>query len=111
MDKILADYIFTPDAVNPVSLAAGIAGRLRERRLELNLTRKALADRSGVSQGTLKRFEHSHEISLKYLLMLAVVLGSTEEFDALFSKRQYESIDEALKATASKNRKRGRRNV
>jgi len=42
-DKILADNYFIPDAFNPVTLAAGIAARLKQRRLELNLTRKALA--------------------------------------------------------------------
>ena len=47
-------------------------------------------------KGSLKRFEDLHEISLKHLLMLAVVLDATEEFDSLFSKRQHESMDEAL---------------
>jgi transcriptional regulator with XRE-family HTH domain len=111
MDKILAYNNFIIDAFNPVTLAEGIAGRLKRRRLELNLTRKALAEKSGVSQGSLKRFEDSHEISLKHLLLLAVVLDSTEEFENLFSKKQYSTIDEALNAAVSKNRKRGRRNV
>lgn len=111
MDKILADNNFIPDAFNPVALAAGIAERLKQRRLELNLTRKVLAEKSGVSQGTLKRFEDSHEISLKHILMLAVVLNSTEEFETLFSRRQFVSIEEALKTASSKSRKRGRRNV
>lgn len=110
MDKIIADNDFIPDAINPVAIAAGIAARLRQRRLELTLTRKALSEKSGVSQGSLKRFEDSHEISLKHLLMLAVVLNSTEEFETLFSRRQFSSIDEALKAVSSKSRKRGRRN-
>ncbi len=111
MDKILADKYFGPDVFNPASLATGISQRLKQRRLELNLTRAALSEKSGVSLGSLKRFEDLQEISLKHLLMLAVVLDATEEFDSLFSKRQYESMDEALNATASKNRKRGRRNV
>lgn len=56
--------------------------------------RKSLAARSGVTEATLKRFENSREISLKHLLMLAVVLGATEEFEALFSHKRFESLDE-----------------
>ena len=53
---------------NPQSLAEGIAKRVRARRLELNLTQQALAKRSGVSLGSLQRFENQAEISLKSLL-------------------------------------------
>ena len=110
MTKIIADNDFILDAFSPVALAKGIAARMRKRRLELNLTQKGLAMKAGVSLGSLKRFENSHEISLKHLLMLAVVLDATEEFDALFSKRQYQSIEEVLKMTTLKKRKRGKRN-
>jgi len=85
--------------------------RLRERRLELNLTQKGLASKAGVSLGTLKRFENSYEISLKHLIMLALVLDATEEFEQLFTKRQFESLDEVLKTTKGKKRERGSRNV
>jgi transcriptional regulator with XRE-family HTH domain len=110
MSKIIADNDFILDAFNPAAIAKGIAERMRERRLELNLTQQGLAVKAGVSLGSLKRFENSCEISLKHLLMLAVVLDATEEFDALFSKRHYQSIEEALKMTALKKRKRGKRN-
>lgn len=108
---MIADNDFLLDAFNPAALANGIAARMRDRRLELNLTQKGLASKAGVSLGTLKRFENSHEISLKHLLMIAVVLDATEEFSLLFSKRQYESIDEVLKKSATKKRERGRRNA
>lgn len=110
MSKILSDNDFMLDAFNPYAIAKGLAFRMRERRLELNLTQQALAGKSGVSLGTLKRFENSYEISLRHLLMLAVVLDATEEFLLLFTKRQYESIDEVIKATAVKKRQRGKRN-
>lgn len=108
MDEIISDTYFIPEALDPVALARGIAIRVRERRLELNLSRKTLAARSGVTEATLKRFENSREISLKHLLMLAVVLGATEEFEALFSHKRYESLDEALRISAGKTRQRGR---
>lgn len=111
MDNILADNDFILDAFNPASIAMDISARLRERRLELKLTQQGLAGKSGVSLGTLKRFESEHEISLKHLLMIAVVLDATEEFNSLFTKRQYGSIDEALNVISSKKRKRGSSNV
>lgn len=109
MINILADNDFILDAFNPASIAGGISERMRERRLEMNLTQQNLAKKSGVSLGTLKRFERNHEISLKHMLMLAVVLDATEEFALLFSRRQFENIDQALKAS-SKKRQRGKHN-
>jgi transcriptional regulator with XRE-family HTH domain len=111
MSKIISDNNFVLDAFNPYAIAKGLAVRMRERRLELNLTQRTLAGKSGVSLGTLKRFENGYEISLKHLLMLAVVLDATEEFFLLFTKRQYESIDEVMKASAVKKRQRGKRSV
>lgn len=111
MDNILAAGDFILDDYNPVYISEKIAGNLRERRLELNLTQQALSEKSGVSLGTLKRFENIHEISLKHLLMLAVVLDATEEFNLLFTKINYTSIEDVLIATSTKKRKRGSRNV
>ena len=98
------------DAFNPYAIAREIASRMKQRRIELRLTQQALARISGVSLGSLKRFELSYEISLKHLLMLAVALNATEGFSALFSQPQFVSIEEVLKATASTKRKRGKRN-
>ncbi len=108
---MVADNEFILDAFNPASILKGIAIRLRERRLELNLTQKGLASKAGVSLGTLKRFENSYEISLKHLIMIALVLDSTEDFEQLFTKRQFESLDEVLETTKVKKRERGSRNV
>ena len=101
---------FVLDAFNPIVLAQGIALRMRKRRLELNLTQKGLATKSGVTLGSLKRFENSYEISLKHLLMIAVVMDASEDFEKLFGTRQYESIDEMLNADKTRERERGKRN-
>ncbi len=101
---------FILDTFNPEILAQGIALRMRERRLELNLTQQGLASKSGVTLGSLKRFENNYEISLKHLLMIAVVMDATEDFEKLFGARQYESIDEMLNADKTKKRERGKRN-
>ena len=108
MVKILSDNNFNLDAFNPYAIAREIATRAKHRRLSMNLTQQALADRSGVSLGSVKRFENHYEISLKHLLRIAVVLDSTAEFASLFPEQQYQSIKELLKASKVKTRKRGR---
>lgn len=61
-----------------------IATRAKDKRLEQNLTQEGLALRSGVSLGSIKRFERSGEISLKSLIDIALALGYLEDFSALF---------------------------
>ena len=85
-------------------------GCFNTRRLELNLTRSALAKKSGVSLGSLQRFENEAEISLKSLLKIAVALNATEEFKQLFSKVAYKSIKDIIKNQENKTRQRGRKN-
>jgi len=110
MDNILANKKFLLNEFNPKYLAKKIADNLRNRRIKLNMTQDDLAKRSGVSLGSLKRFENKFEISLKNLLLLAVALNSTNEFITLFAQKQYSSIDEIVKAKKQKTRKRARRN-
>lgn len=93
---------------SPGELVRGIASRARLRRLELNLSQTALSRHSGVSLGTLKRFERTAEISLKSLAMLAIALNASEGFDKILSSKNYASFDEAVSLKKSKERKRGR---
>jgi transcriptional regulator with XRE-family HTH domain len=103
-NNILQDF-------NPTSVAKTLALRAKQRRLELNLTQEALAKRSGVSLGSLRRFENIAEISLKSLIKIAIALNSVEEFKNLFSKINYTSIEDIIDMQKAKERKRGRRNV
>lgn len=93
------------------SICKNLAKRLKERRLEMNLSQTALAARSGVSLGTLKRFESHAEASLKHLVMLAVALRCAEGFEGLFTQKNYASFDEAVSTKKAKSRKRGRINA
>ncbi|MDP1623178.1 MAG: helix-turn-helix transcriptional regulator [Bacteroidales bacterium] len=106
---MLSDKIDFLQSYNPKALSALIADRVRRRRLSANLTQQALSIRSGVSLGTLKRFENLHEISLKHLLMLAVALQATDEFSELFPDPPYRDIDDVLKEQQVKKRQRGRK--
>lgn len=68
----------------PQELKRDIAARAQARRLLLNMSQKELAERSGVSLGSVKRFETSGEISLSSLLAIALVLNELEAFAELF---------------------------
>jgi transcriptional regulator with XRE-family HTH domain len=107
------NILFTNNEFNgilPGEIAKGIAARAKERRLELNLSQSALAKRSGVSLGTLKRFERTAAISLKNLLLLGVAMDETDGFKGLFSERKYLSFKEAVEPAGYGARKRGRIN-
>jgi len=55
-----------------------------------------LSRKAGVSLGSLKRFEHDHQISLQSLIKLSIALGCESDFSELFSKKGYSSIQEVL---------------
>ena len=63
----------------------GIAKRTKKIRKRRGLTQAALADKSSVSYGTVKRFEQSGQISLESLFRLALALGIDNELDKLFA--------------------------
>jgi transcriptional regulator with XRE-family HTH domain len=75
-----------------------LAQRVRTRRREAKLSQSALAEKSGVSLGSIKRFEGSGEISLVHLLRIAAVLGYTADFDRLFERKNYQSLGEVMNA-------------
>ncbi len=104
MDNILSVIDNEPKAV-----ARQVAGRVKQRRLEVNLTQEGMALRAGLKLPTYRRFERTGEISFKGLLQIAFALNVLSDFDALFSRRQYQSLDEVISERQSK-RKRGRKN-
>ena len=67
--------------------------RLRKRK---KITQKQLATRSGVSLGSLKRFEQSGEISLQSLTKIAIALDVENELEGLFDNVPFASIEEVI---------------
>ena len=94
---------------SPFEMAGEIAKKAQEKRLKLNLSQQTLSEKSGVSYGTLKKFEQKGQISLESLLKIALALGEMEQFEHLFAKTNDQlpaSLDELLDENS---RKRGRR--
>jgi transcriptional regulator with XRE-family HTH domain len=96
--------------LSPSLITKGIAERVRARRLELNLTQRSFANRAGVGYDAYRRFESSGDITLNNLVLCAVALDDVEGFLTLFTKKSYQSVDELLKISEVKKRKRGSRN-
>lgn len=75
-----------------------LAQRSRDLRKANKLSQQELADRSGVSLGSLKRFETSGKISLESLVKILVTLGRSGELADLLKPRETpRSIDELFK--------------
>ena len=102
----IKDFII--DDFNPSSIAEKIASRMKAKRITLNITQVVLASRSGVSLGSIKRFETKHQISLQSLIQLSLVLDASVEFRQLFPVDKYKSIADVLNAREQGSRSRAR---
>lgn len=80
----------------PGEVSLEVAEKAKAKRKYMKLTQQQLADRSGVALSSLKRFERTGEISFSSLLKIAWVLDSLKEFEELFKKPEYSSMEELL---------------
>ena len=94
----------------PNSIIHQLKENFKEKRLEFNLTQEGLSKKSGVSLGSLKRFEKSGQISLESLLKLSLVLECLDDFLNIANKKEQKinSIDEILNKKKDPIKKRGR---
>ena len=84
------------DIKTPKEIQMEIAKNVRRKRKELKLTQEEFAKKSGVSFGSIKRFENTGEISLFSLVKIAIVLDCENELMELFKKKEYSSIEEII---------------
>jgi len=80
----------------PGELGQMLAANVRKRRKARKLSIKRLSELSGVSFGSMKRFESTGEISLTSLLKIAIVLDCAEAFKLLFADTAPRSIQEII---------------
>lgn len=67
----------------PADWMLEMAKRHKMLRKQTGFTQSELARRSGVSLGSLKRFETSGQISIQSLFLLIDVLGRLDDFDTI----------------------------
>ena len=77
-------------------IAQELSERVRRRRKEKGFTQAQLAERSGMSLASYKRFEQQHEIAFDSLIKIAIALGLENDFDKLFATPQFSSIEELI---------------
>lgn len=94
---------------NADDIAETIASDFRKRRIEKNLTRDQVAEKSEVAVSNIVRFEQKGLISLKNLISLAMALGYTSEIKNLFSQPKYSTMEELQQIRRNMNKKKAHR--
>ena len=73
-----------------------LAQRVRNIRRRRRISQEKLSQMSGVSYGSLKRFESTGQISLLSLTRIAVALNLSNEIRDMFTQVPYQSIEEVI---------------
>lgn len=73
-----------------------LAERISQIRKRRKISQKELSEKSGVSFGSIKRFETTGQISLISLTKIAIALGCSSEITEMFSDVPYLSIEEVI---------------
>ena len=89
----------------PEEVAEQLAEKVHTLRLSRNWKQATLAERSGVTLASLRRFERTGQASLQNLLKLAFALGRLSDFESLLQPLPARSIAEL--ETRSRKPKRG----
>lgn len=93
MNNILSELeSYTLDNVEDIAMS--LADDFRKRRVEKNLTREQVADKSGVAVSNIVRFEQKGLISLKNLIGIAMAMEYTSEVKSIFSEPKYSTMEE-----------------
>ncbi|MDE6082154.1 MAG: helix-turn-helix domain-containing protein [Muribaculaceae bacterium] len=83
---------FTLD--NSEDIMLQVAENFRKRRVEKNITRQHIAEKSGVPISTVARFEQKGLIAFESLIKLAMALGYTSEIRNLFGTPKFNTMEE-----------------
>jgi len=79
---------FLPKTPNEIQLL--LKDKFKKQRKSLKITQQELSNKSGVSFGSIKRFEQSGQISLESLLKIAFVLECLEDFERVCEREDKE---------------------
>ena len=90
----MEDFLFNPKTPN--DLAKELVEKIKQQRKKLKISQAQLASKSGVSLGSIKRFESKYEISLNSLIKILIALNLEQDLGNLFTQKNYTSIDEVI---------------
>ena len=80
----------------PEELDLKLAKRVRNIRKRRSISQQKLSEMSGVSYGSIKRFESTGQISLPALTRIATALDLADELRNLFTQVPYKDISEVI---------------
>ena len=83
----------------PEELDQKLAQRVRKIRKRRSITQEKLVSISGVSYGSIKRFETTGQISLLSLTKIAIALDLADELRNIFTQVPYKDIQEVINET------------
>ena len=86
--------LFNPKTPNDI--AHDLVEKIKQRRKKLKISQAQLAIKSGVSLGSIKRFESKYEISLNSFIKILITLNLEQDLENLFTQKSYNSIDEVI---------------
>jgi transcriptional regulator with XRE-family HTH domain len=88
------DFLFNPKTPNDI--AKELIEKIKQHRKKLKMSQARLATKSGVSLGSIKRFESKYEISLNSFIKILIALNLEQDLENLFTQKSYNSIDEVI---------------
>jgi len=95
--------------MTPQQAQLQMAASMRQLRVDSGITQIELSQKSGVALASLRKFERTGQISLTSLLKIAVILQVMENIViALKPQENFKSIEQILKISKKKPRKRAR---
>ncbi len=85
-------YIWeTPEEITMI-----VSNHTKKLRKRLKISRRKLSEMSGVSYGSIKRFEETGNISLLSLTKIAMALDVSGDIKNIFAEVPYKSIQEVM---------------
>lgn len=88
------NFFFNPKTPNDI--AKELVEKIKQHRKKLKISQAQLASKSGVSLGSIKRFESKYEISLNSFIKILIALNLEQDLENLFTQKNYNSIDEVI---------------
>ena len=86
--------LFNPKTPNDI--AHELVEKIKQHRKKLKISQALLSAKSGVSLGSIKRFESKYEISLNSFIKILIALNLEQDLENLFTQKNYNSIDEVI---------------
>ena len=78
----------------PLDVLRNMALKVKTLRKEASLTQPELSKKSGISIGSLRRFEQTGQISLASLLKILNVLGRLSDMEAILKSNKEKNIED-----------------